>query len=63
MDIGERYSRCKQARRIVGGPDDQRVILCKVYGRTVADCRDCAFSILERPAYLERIAEARDRAE
>lgn len=59
MEIGEKYRRCQSARRVLGGAGVGKVIMCKVYGRTVSDCRDCAFSILQRPAYIERIAEQR----
>lgn len=60
MEPGEQYSRCRSARRVLGGGGAGKVIMCKVYGRTVSDCRDCALSILQRPAYLERIAEQRN---
>ena len=63
MKVGEKYSRCKNARRVVGCLDGKKTIMCKVCGRTVADCRDCAFSILQRPAYLERIEEERRAGE
>ena len=63
MKAGEQYSRCKAARRVVGCVDGKKTIMCKVYGRTVANCRDCAFSILQRPAYLERIEEERQAGE
>lgn len=53
IEIIERHSRCKEAERVLGMVGGEVTIMCKVYGRTVQDCRDCAFSILQRPAYID----------
>jgi len=51
MDNREAIRRCAAAPMIKG----KRTNYCVVYGRTVRNCKDCAFSTLVRPKYLRKM--------
>jgi len=53
MDPSEQVKRCNCAPRVIIGRPGHGMIACKVYGRIVAHCFDCPFSIIQRPAYIE----------
>ena len=49
MDNDEKHRRCINAPMIQG----KGALYCKVYGRTVGSCEDCAFSTSVRPWHLQ----------
>ena len=49
MDNDEKISQCRKAHMIRG----RGYWYCKVYGRTVGCCRDCAFSTIARPLHIQ----------